>query len=194
MNFPFGRRIIIDDASIDFSRSIAQETGFEFILLDKNVGRGAVRARAIDECETDLLLSCDATNALDSRFLKYAIPWFDDTRVAAVYGRLIDPNPTGTVGRWRARHLFKQDCEMRVNENASLCTRAYVCRVAAFRAVGNFRSDLRHIEDVELGRRLTRAGYKVVFEPNCIARLLLQNSVSQRRERLWRWYVASGAR
>ena len=188
------RIFAVDDASTDHSRDIACAMGLQFIALKRNDGRGAVRATAIEKCQDEFLLSCDATNALDSRFLEYAIPWFDDTHVAAVYARLIDPNPTGTIGRWRARHLFKQGCEMRVNENASLCTWAYVSRVAAIRAVGNFRSDLRHSEDVELGDRLLKAGYKVVFEPKCIAHPLVRNTIAQCLERHWRWYVARHGR
>ena len=189
-----GQVMVIDDGSTDASAQIARSLGANAISLASNAGRGAIRAEGIDSCTTDLLLSCDATNRLDSSFLASAVPWFNESTVAAVFGRLIDPSPSGVSGRWRARHLFKQGCEMRVNENASLCTGAYVSRVSAFRAVGNFRSDLRHSEDLELGDRLLNAGYKVVFEPKCIAHPLVQNTIIQCLERHWRWYVARDGR
>ena len=189
-----GQVMVIDDGSTDASAQIARSLGANAISLASNAGRGAIRAEGIDSCTTDLLLSCDATNRLDSSFLASAVPWFNESTVAAVFGRLIDPSPFGVSGRWRARHLFKQGCEMRVNENASLCTGAYVSRVSAFRAVGNFRSGLRHSEDVELGDRLLKAGYKVVFEPKCIAHPLVRNTIAQCLERHWRWYVARHGR
>jgi len=110
--------------------------------------------------------------------------------VAAVFGRLVDAAPVGVASRWRARHLFKQDQESSAHEHASLCTWAYVCRVDPFRQVGNFRRDLRHSEDVELGDRLLAAGFKVVYDPSCLARPLVRNTVTQCLERHWRWYVA----
>lgn len=79
-------------------------------------------------------------------------------------------------------------------EFASLCTWAFVARVSAIRDVGNFRSELRHSEDVEQGDRFLKSGYKVVFEPKCIAHPLIQNTTTQCLERHCRWYVARDGR
>jgi len=190
LNFPFRRKYILDDASTDDSHSIAQETGFEIIKLEHNVGRGAVRALAVDECETDLLLSCDTTLSLDPCFLNYALPLFEDLNVAVVFGRIFDSFPQGIAGRWRARHLFHQNLDTQQCEHSTLCTWAYVCRIKAIRDVGNFNSSLRHNEDIELGERLLAAGYKVVYEPSCIVYPLVRNTLSQCLERHWRWHVA----
>lgn len=191
---PTVHRFIINDASTDQSQWMAQNAGFELVNLPYHAGRGSVRKLAIEVCRTDYLLSCDATNALDNQFLSNAVPWFQDPTVAAVFGRLVDPQPTGVASRWRTRHLFQQETNQRPNESASLCTWAYVARVSAILDVGNFDPKLRHSEDVELGNRLLTAGYKVVFEPKCVARPLIQNTIVQCLERHWRWYVARHGR
>lgn len=189
-----GQVMVIDDGSTDASAQIARSLGANAISLASNAGRGAIRAEGIDSCTTDLLLSCDATNRLDSSFLASAVPWFNESTVAAVFGRLIDPSPSGVSGRWRARHLLLQGVEAESSEYSSLATWSYVARVSFIRDVGNFRRDLRHSEDVELGDRLLKAGYKVVFEPKCIAYPLVSNTIRQCLERHWRWYVARHGR
>lgn len=188
------RTFIVDDASNDSTADVGRRLGVKVFVQPLNSGRGAVRAEAIDACTTDLLVSCDATNQLDQGFIESALPWFNDSSVAAVFGRLCDPNPSGISGRWRARHLLLQGMDAEPNEHSSLATWAYMARVSLISDVGNFRKDLRHSEDVELGDRLLNAGYKVVFEPKCIAYPLVQNKVTQCLERHWRWYVARDGR
>lgn len=181
---------VFDDASRDSSVQVAKEAGGKVSVFGSNSGRGAVRASMLEQCATDLLLSCDATNALDPDFLESALPWFEDESVAIVFGQLRDPNPRGVAGRWRARHLFLQGSRKAPLIDASLCTGSFVGKTKLIQQVGGFRKDLRHSEDRELGTRLQAAGLKVVFEPKCQASPLIENSLIQCLERHWRWYVA----
>ena len=43
-----------------------------------------------------------------------------------------------------------------------------VCDVAAVRAVGGFDDELADFGDIDLGRRVRRAGYEVWFEPRAV--------------------------
>jgi GT2 family glycosyltransferase len=187
--------LVIDDASNDNSRAIAVDAGAKVIAVKKRSGRGAIRAIGVEQCDENIYMSCDATICLDESFFANAMKWLnEDESVAAVFGRLVDRHPRGLTGRWRARHLHKQHLEQRPSQYASLCTGAYAIRTDAIRKVGNFNSKLRHSEDVELGDRLLKAGYKVVFEPKCIAHPLVRNTIAQCLERHWRWYVARHGR
>ena len=89
--------LVVDDGSRD--DSLAQLAGLPVRVVRhaENLGRGAVRATAMRELKTDLVLSLDATNRLPPDFAARALPWFADPRVAAVFGPICDPAPAGVV-------------------------------------------------------------------------------------------------
>ncbi len=192
--FPAGMDdfFFIDDGSTDRSAALAeslcQESG-RVIRHGRNLGRGAARARAMREARHDLVLSCDATNAPSPEFLSKALPWFDDPNVAAVSGRLVEPNRQKTANRWRARHLFKCDTPLELSRKASLITACTVLRKSLCQAVGGYNPALRHSEDRDLGERLLAAGYDIVFDPAIEITPLGTNTFWQVLERYWRWHA-----
>jgi GT2 family glycosyltransferase len=180
---------VVDDGSTDDSSSIAEKAGFRVIRLGSNHGRGAARARAISEARGEFVLSCDATMTLAPNFLETIIKWFDDPRVAAAFGRVMDPAPRGASGRWRSRHLLKCEMECSVSKDATFSTWGALMRRSAAIAVGNFDPKCRHTEDAEIGGRLKKAGHDVLFVPEARVFTQGQNSVAQLLERYWRWHV-----
>lgn len=179
----------LDDASTDHGDQVLEANGFPCLHHSVNLGRGAVRHRAMLQAEGEIIACCDATNVLPEDFVVRLLPWFDDPRVAAVYGRIQDPNPTGVVARWRARHLFKAGHTMQVCLRAPLITYGTLMRRSAVLKVGNFNPDLRHSEDKELGDRLLEKGYYIVFDPSVAVYCNVDNSIGQVLERYWRWYA-----
>ena len=180
---------LLDDGSSDGSVGIALELGVDVVRLDKNVGRGAVRARAMELARHEMVLCCDATNHLPDHFAAQALRWFTDPNVAAVFGRIEQMDERSLANRWRGRHLFKLAEPMAVRHGALLSTWGCMLRRSAVVAVGNFDASLRHSEDAELGRRLLAAGFDVVFDPT----LQVISGVSNTRlgvlERYWRWHA-----
>jgi cellulose synthase/poly-beta-1,6-N-acetylglucosamine synthase-like glycosyltransferase len=180
---------LIDDGSSDGSAAIALELGAAVVCFDKNMGRGAVRARAMELARHELVLCCDATNHLPVHFASQAMRWFTDPGVAAVFGRIEQMDNRSLADRWRGRHLFKLAKPVAVRHGAPLSTWGCVLRRSAVLAVGNFDASLRHSEDAELGRRLLAAGFDVVFDPT----LQVISGVSNTRlgvlERYWRWHA-----
>lgn len=186
--------LVIDDASTDVS--VAQLAGLDVRLIrhDRNLGRGAVRARAMAEAREEFVLCCDATNRLPPGFAAAAAPLFDAPRTAAAFGPLADPAPRGVAGRWRARHLFRQDEPAQRHAQALLSTYGTVVRRSAVAAVGDFNPALRATEDADLGRRLLAAGYEVVLAPELTVWSNTTNSVAKVLERYWRWNHAAAGR
>ena len=176
---------MIDDGSTDGSGDMS---GLKVIRSIVNEGRGAARATAIAEARHDLILACDATLTLDSHFLENALPWFTcGDRVAAVFG-WVNERAAGTVAnRWRGRHLFQSQSGHRLTHFASLATGCSVVRKSVVERVGGFNAALRAGEDADLGKRLLRAGFDVVFDPNLRATSVLGNSVMEVLERYVRW-------
>jgi GT2 family glycosyltransferase len=186
--------VAIDDGSTDGGAELLEAQGFRVVRNQRNLGRGATRNRAMLESTGDLVLSCDATNRMAPEFVERALPWFADPRVAAVFGRMLDPHPEGVAGRWRARHLLKCKAEMPASRCASLSTGGALLRRSAVLGVGNFDVALRHSEDAELGERLAAAGFDIAFDPRVAVFCNIRNTIPQVLERYWRWHAGRDER
>lgn len=181
----------LNDGSTDGGDQFLESNGFPCLDHSVNLGRGASRHRATLLAEGEIIACCDATNVLPDDFVSRLLHWFVDPKVAAVYGRIQDPNPTGVVSRWRARHLFKAGHTMQVNLQAPLITYGTLMRRSAVLEVGNFDPELRHSEDKELGERLLANDYHIVFDPSVAVFCNVENSLGQVLERYWRWHAGT---
>jgi glycosyltransferase involved in cell wall biosynthesis len=175
---------VVDDGSTDGSGDVS---AVKVIRLGSNAGRGAARARAMAEARYEIVLGCDATMELDRHFLKNALPWFASDKVAAVFGWIDEGAKSTVANRWRGRHLFASKLKHETNHLASLATHCCAIRKAAAQQVGGFNPNLRAGEDADLGQRLLRAGFDVVFDPQLFATTILDNSVIEVLERYARW-------
>jgi GT2 family glycosyltransferase len=188
-NLPLDEVFVVDDGSTDDGPAKLERKGIRCLRQQANLGRGAARACAMDTAEGELILCCDASNVLPPDFVQRLLPWFDDPRVAAVYGWIQDPHPKGFVSRWRARHLFKAGHKVETRHGAPLITYGTLVRRSALLEVGNFNPLLRHSEDADLGGRLLAAGYDVVSDPSVPVYCNVRNTLGQVLERYWRWYA-----
>jgi len=179
--------LVVDDGSTDRSLELLQGLDVRVVSLPRNLGRGAARARAMSEARHPLVLCCDATNTLEPTFLENALPWFEDQRVAAVFGWITQPPARNAAERWRGRHLFKLDSPQKGRHQASLGTGGTLMRASAAQHVGGFDSELRHAEDRELGVRLLAAGFDVVYDPRLTITSIAANTLGHVLERHWRW-------
>ena len=188
-----GAVFVIDDCSTDDSLATLSGLPVQIIRQNLNTGRGAVRARAMQECGADIVLCVDATNVIPPDFVARAMPWFEDARVGAVYGRISQPARGDASHRWRGRHLFKIPPAGTpagpARHYASLATYAALVRRDAVLEVGGFDASLRHSEDAELGRRLLAAGWDVVCDPSLETLSLSHNTAAETLERYWRWHA-----
>ena len=187
---PVAELFAIDDGSSDGSVEILQALGVRLLRNSCNLGRGAVRAWATREASHESILACDAGIALPPDFLRRALTWMREERVAAVFGPVQASAPRNARDRWRARHLFKAGSIGPLHRAASLATGGVLLRKSALLQVGNFAAGLRQSEDAELGRRLLAGGFEVLFDPELKVLALGQNSLRQLLERYGRWNAA----
>lgn len=183
--------VVVDDGSRADSIDTLRGLPVRLIRHDHNLGRGAVRVRAMAETKEPLVLCCDATLALDREFAARALPWFFQSDVAAVFGVFEKGAPHTATERWRERHLFKVGVPRTVQRDASLATGGAVLRRTSVAAAGGFDSRLRHSEDADLGRRLLARGDAVVCDPSLRFSALDRNSVGEVLERYWRWHAGA---
>jgi glycosyltransferase involved in cell wall biosynthesis len=182
---------VVDDGSTDESASVAIALGVEVLRQEANSGRGAARSRAMQRARHDLVLCCDATNVLAPDFCARAFSWFEDAKVAAVFGRISQRPGGDAVTRWRGRYLFQMPdpctAPKTATRDSSFATYGAMVRRTAVMEVGNFDARLRHSEDAELGRRLLANQWDVVQDPALVSISIVRNSLSQVLERYWRW-------
>lgn len=184
--------IIIDDASIDNSINIIKEYDVRLISLKENKGRGFVRNLATKECKNEFILCCDATNSLDSNFIKIAAKHFRDApNVCSVSGIIKAKKKKGVVCRWRSRHLFKEGVKYASGQltQTTLVTYGTLVRKSMILHAGNFNPNYQHSEDEELGERLVDHGFRSIGDPTLITYSEITNSLFEVLERHWRWHV-----
>jgi glycosyltransferase involved in cell wall biosynthesis len=186
---PVDELFVVDDGSTDGTAGAAASLGIRVVAFPANQGRGAARALAMTEAAHELVLCCDAAMTLDPGFVKNALPWFDDARVAAVFGWVTQPPPADAAGRWRGRHLFKTPITG-PQRRAKLATGGAVLRASAAGEVGGFNTALRLAEDADLGARLLAADYDVILDPKLTVISAVPNTLAEALERYWRWNTA----
>jgi glycosyltransferase involved in cell wall biosynthesis len=186
---PISELFVVDDCSTDQSVEIAKAAGVRVIANTSNKGRGAIRAQAMMEASHELVLGCDAGVVLSPNFIERALSWMDDDKVAGVQGHVVQPPPKTAVERWRGRHLFKVDAFVAVCERALLTTAGCLLRKSSVLSCGNYRKELRHGEDKDLGARLLAADYKVIIDPTIRITDISQNDFLKVLERYSRWHA-----
>jgi GT2 family glycosyltransferase len=183
--------VVIDDGSTDMPATALGGLDARVVRHERNMGRGAARARAMRELEHEFVVCCDATNVLEPTFVEVGLPWFADDRVAAVVGRIAQPPARNVAERWRGRHLFKLESAREVRRGASLSTGGTLVRASAVRQAGGYDPRLRHTEDADLSTRLAASGFDIVHDPNLQVLSIASNTVLQVLERYWRWYAGT---
>ncbi len=186
--YPIQELWILDDASSDQSFHIAIRLVKRVYQNPSQKGRGHMRSLSIEGSTHPFILSCDAAVHPTQDCLEKGMAHFKDARVAAVFGRLEDrqTNPS-YIHRWRKRYLLGQEKTYPYTDKASLQTGAVIFRKAAILEVGNFNKNYVQAEDKELGERLLKASWKIVYDPNMLAELQSQDSILSLLERYWRW-------
>jgi GT2 family glycosyltransferase len=160
--------IVIDDASADDLSSVAANSGARFLRLTRNAGPAAARNHGARCARGQVLFFVDADVVVADDAIRRVQTIFHRHRdIAAVFGSY-DSNPAarGLISQYRnlLHHFVHQTGRIQASTFWAGCG---AVRRAAFERVGGFdeRSFSRpSIEDIELGRRLCRAGYRILLD------------------------------
>ena len=156
--------LVADDASTDDTAAAAVAGGARVVRHDRNRGPAAARNLGAAHADGDILFFVDADVAVASDAVGRVKQLFRaNPEVAAVFGSYdTRPRAPGVVSQYRnlLHHYVHQHGS---TEAFTFWAGCGAVRRDAFVAVGGFddRSAWHFIEDIELGYRLRRAGYRV---------------------------------
>jgi GT2 family glycosyltransferase len=160
--------VVVDDASSDDPAAVATPMGARILRLADNVGPAAARNHGARHARGEILVFVDADVVVAPGALERVVQVLRSRRdVAAVFGSYdADPAADGIVSRYKnlLHHFVHQEGNVEASTFWAGCG---AIRRAAFEAVGGFdEKRFRHpsIEDIDLGYRLRRAGYRILLD------------------------------
>ena len=186
--------IIIDDCSHKSINEQFVNPNCRIIRNNRNMGRGYSRNLGIEECNSEFLVFCDSSNSLCENFIEKALNSFTNEKISAIFGRIIgNKDHTDICSKWRERNLFLETFPEATEpyKVKSLSTYSVMLRKSHILSVGNFAQNLRQFEDHDLGERILKQGYKILFDPSlhCISNK--KDNIFQLATRVDRWYSPS---
>lgn len=159
--------IVVDDGSTDDSAARAREFGARvFQTAAPHGGPAVARNFGAQHARGAILFFLDADVAIARDTCARVLSAFADRKMDALFGSYDDaPAATNFVAQYKnlMHHYTHQHAR---EESNSFWAGCGAIRAEAFRAVGGFKTTFARpsIEDIELGSRLSRAGYKIRLE------------------------------
>lgn len=188
---PFKDIIVVDDASTDRSRNVAEAKGVRVISLEENLGVAAARNIGIEAADSDLVACIDSDVALHSDWSSLLLPEIKDEVILAG-GRLIEKHQLAAPDRWRALHMPQDHGDMRrvfdgqrdgrLSGFALLGVRREIERLGGFDARFG-----RSFEDVDLSQRAIKSGARLAYNPDALAYHLRKDSCLSVLRSSWSW-------
>jgi glycosyltransferase involved in cell wall biosynthesis len=166
---PDGTELVVAaDGAVDDCHALAARYGARVVEIEGPRGPAVARNRAAAVASGDILVFVDSDVVVTPGMLGRLLQFFDrDPGAAAVFGAYDDtPGDPGFVSQYKnLAHAF-------IHRNAEGQAQTFwagfgAVRRTPFDAVGGFdeRFTVPSVEDIDLGYRLTIAGFRVMLEP-----------------------------
>lgn len=163
--------VLVDDGSTDDSGRIAAEMLPHAKLLRNESPTGPARARnlGVAHCSADIVVFVDSDVEAPAAALENIVRFLEDNQEwSAVFGAYDDrPAVPTRISRFRnLLHHYVHCCSK--GRVPSFWSGFGAIRSSVFQAVGGFDADryrIPSVEDIDLGARLTTAGYQIYLEP-----------------------------
>jgi glycosyltransferase involved in cell wall biosynthesis len=164
-SYPVHECILVDDASTDgMVKPAAERHQARVIKLDRQSGPAAARNHGVAEAQGDIIFFTDADVLLHPDAIARAVDALQsDAEVAAVFGSY-DDKPGHTAFLSQYRNLLHHWVHQTGSEEAStFWTGCGAIRRSVFLKLDGFSLNFQRpsIEDIELGARLRKNGYKI---------------------------------
>lgn len=161
---PPGEVIVVVDGEDGIDYSFVTNDGFILLVLESNSGPAVARNFGAEHATGDILLFIDSDVAVQEDLIEKVLAGFDcGDGVSAIIGSYDDqPAKPDFFSQYRnlLHHFVHQNGEKNASTFWGACG---AVKREVFETVGGFLSSYRHpsIEDIELGYRMKKAGYKI---------------------------------
>lgn len=177
-SYPVLECILVDDASTDgMVDAAAERHGVRVIRLDQQCGPALARNHGVQAARGDVIFFTDADVLLHPDAIgKAAAALQSDTELAAVFG-CYDDQPANPSFISQYRNLFHHWVHQTgAREASTFWTGCGAIRRNIFIEQGGFSQDFRRpsIEDIELGMRLRRSGYRICLLKDMLGKHMKQ--------------------
>jgi GT2 family glycosyltransferase len=160
--------IVVDDGSTDASAEVARSRGFEVVRLDARRGPAAARNEGARRARGRVLLFLDSDVLARAGTVARVEAFFrEHSEMSALFGSYDDaPDAQSFVSQYKnlVHHFIHQRSRAEAETFWAGCG---AVRRDAFARVGGFdesRYTRPSIEDIELGRRLRRRGFRIALD------------------------------
>jgi glycosyltransferase involved in cell wall biosynthesis len=158
--------IVVDDASTDETPKVAVELGARLLRLNQRCGPAHARNRGAEIARGEYLFFLDADVCAYPETIQMVADTFaQNPDLAAVFGSY-DTRPTAKNVLSEYKNLFHHFVHQDSREQATtFWSGCGAIRRSAFLKIGGFSTSYGRpcIEDIELGRRLHKAGHRIML-------------------------------
>ena len=178
-----GALLFLDDGSTDGTGTWLEGHEVDLLTHPQNFGLGAARNslwRRAEQLDLDLVAFVDADVSLPEDYVARVLDsLMADPAAAGLGGQNLDLGATALPDRWRGRFWRQSLGAHSLHDAPMLVGACATYKVSALQAVGGFDEDFRtHGEDVDIGRRLRRAGFRLCYDPALVVQHRREDSVT----------------
>jgi len=181
--------IVVDDGSTDDSAVIAGAYPVRVVRHPTNQGLAAGRNTALAAAAGDVIVYVDVDAYAAPGMLAALLAALADSSVAGAGGRGIEAVQENVYDRWRGLHASQGYGSARRGRVPHLFGLCMAYRRAALLAVSGFDTRFRtNAEDMDIGFRLTGAGYPLHYVPEAIVYHQRRDTYASLRRAMYQWY------
>ncbi|MBI3404120.1 MAG: glycosyltransferase [Acidobacteria bacterium] len=194
-DYPDVEVIVVDDGSSDATSERVQETFGNDprarLIRQSNRGKPVALNNALAQATGDVIVTIDADTAIDPQAIAMLKRHFSDPRVGAVAGNVKVANRERWLTRWQAlEYITSQNLEKRALDLLN-CISVVPGALGAWRASiireqGGFSADTV-AEDTDLTLAIRRAGWRIAYEEQAIARTQAPETPGALVRQRYRW-------
>jgi glycosyltransferase involved in cell wall biosynthesis len=163
--------IVVDDCSTDSSVEIVKKFNCQLVRADKKLGAALARNVGVENSKGDLIFFIDADILVYPDCAKRVAKTFEENQdVVAVVGVLSKDNPYSNFSSQYKNfhmHYYMKNMPRYIS---CVYTSVTAIRRDTFKKVGFFDSKTcrvcnASVEDIDLGQRISDAGFKIMLDP-----------------------------
>lgn len=187
--------IVVDDGSSDGTADVVRQAfgknGRIDVVSKSNGGKWSALNTGLALATDDIVVMLDADTIFDPDAIGLLVRHFEDPTVGAVCGHAVVGNRINLLTRFQAlEYATNQNLDRRALELVNGITvvpgAIGAWRRAALQGIGGYEADTL-AEDSEATVRLVRAGWRVMCEPNAVARTEAPETIRQFMKQRLRW-------